>query len=537
MITFKHDECFIYLQGIPASDKSMMENYFNAVWSGAKKWWRLPLNRHVMTELWRAFPQLRNDPKFIAFGHEVKRRFDERIEARRRIKGFEPDLRPYQQEDLEILLQLEAGGIFNEPRTGKTPLAIRLMKRIGGKRNLVVCPASLTLNWKKEIETWWPEVDVHVIEGPFPKRYPMYKQYGVVIVSKDTWKRDVEEHDDLKWDTCFVDEAHFLRNYNTAQSKAVFKIKADRRYAITGTPTVNHPSDIWGILHFLYPKAYPSYWQFTTRYFDTWQSMYSQGLEIGKPKKHREQELKEIVGLLSVQRKRAEVMPWLPKKQYSRLPVKMEGKQLKLYNEMKQFFVAYDEDTGTELDTQNIIAQLIRMRQLCLDPRLVGFDVRGVKTDVLLDYLENHREPVVVMSMFTSYLKLIATDIEKRGRKVGFLHGEMSSSQKQDTVQAFQSGRIDVLLGNIIAAGTGHTLDRSNTVIFLDRAWTPTENDQAEDRVCPTSEERNHAHLVIDLECVGSVDERINRILKSKRTLTDFINEGGRAAIRELIGE
>lgn len=548
MIRFANDNHFIYLQGVPASDKSMMEVYFNAVWSKPKQHWRLPLNRHVMTELWRSFPDLRNSEKFKDLGIKAASKVREALDRRKPdALNLNSPLRRYQLEDVHTLETLPSAGIFNEPRTGKTPTAITLMKRIGKYRNLVVCPASLTLNWKKEIEQWWPEAEAYPVSGSTSRKrmkaYDEFAQFArrpkVLVISKDTMKGDFVTHAifaNEKFDTCFVDEAHFLRNYGTNQSKAVFKIKADRRYAMTGTPTVNHPSDIWGILHFLDPVAYPSFWQFTARYFDTFPSEYSQGLEYGEPKDHRKEELKELVGLVSVQRKRSEVMAWLPKKQYSKLPAKMEGKQLKLYNDMKEFFVAVDEDSGKELDTSGIMAQLMRMRQLCLDPRLVGFDVPGAKTKVLTDYLQNRREPIVIMSMFTSYLKMIAPDIEKIGRKVGFVHGEMSSTEKQSTVDAFQAGRIDVLFGNIIACGVGHTLDRSNTVMFLDRAWTPAENDQAEDRVCPTSETKNHAHLIIDLECEGSIDSRINAVLKTKRTLIDFINQGGRNAIKSLLG-
>jgi SNF2 family DNA or RNA helicase len=541
MITFSTDENFIYLKNVPPSEKSVMDVYFNAVWSAPKKHWRLPLNRHVLTELWRTFPELRSNQSFNELGKLTAEEVRQLLDNRKRFPYTIPNnpLRPYQLEDVRILEKLPSAGIFNEPRTGKTPTAISLMKRIGGKRNLVVCPASLTLNWEKEIREWWPEAKIRVVDDKPSKRQIVWTEHNppyfnyVFVVSKDTLKSDIETVQRLSFDTCFIDEAHFLRNYQTAQSKAIFKIKAERKYTMTGTPTVNHPSDIWGILHFLDPKAYPSYWQFTARYFETFQSQYSAGLEAGNPKKHREAELKEIVGLVSVSRKRSEVMAWLPKKQYSKLPVKMEGKQLKLYNEMKNFFTATDDPVA--VDTPNVITQLMRMRQLCLDPRLLGFDEPGAKTKTLLDYLENRREPIVIMTMFTSYLKMIAPEI--KNRKVGMIHGEMSAAQKQQSVLDFQMGRIDVLLCNIVAAGVGLTLDRSNTVLFLDRAWTPAENDQAEDRVCPTSQERNHAHLIVDLECVNSVDTRINAVLKSKRTLTDYINEGGRAAIKSLLGE
>jgi SNF2 family DNA or RNA helicase len=520
-------------------EKQLLEGFMNAAKS--KKGYRVPRNIWALRELAKAFPDLLNNQNFLSEGKRLKDDMDTLLYVRQhnRINLLNPKLRQYQFQDVEYLKNLDWAGIFNEPRTGKTPTVISLLKEIGTKRNLIVAPASLIYNWAKEFETWWPEANVLVYKSNGNKVPPTYfadtNENSVVIVSKDTLKIQLKYFDEFTWKTCIVDEAHFLRNYKTAQSKAVYKIKAERRYALTGTPTVKHPSDIWGILHFLVPKLYTSYWQFADRYFN--QSLDFMGhVQIGGPKKHREKELTEMIALASTQRKRKEVMPWLPDKQRSTFTLKLDGKQQKLYDDMVKFFCAQDTDSGIEVDTSSVITQLMRMRQLCLDPRLLGFDVPGVKTEALLEYLDSHREPIVLMSMFTSYLKLLQPEIEKLGLKVGFIHGEMSNEQKAESAALFQRGRIDVLLCNIISAGTGFTLDSSSTVIFTDKAWNPSENEQAEDRVCPTTELKNHKHEIITFECAQTADERINELLSQKKSLTDVINEGGAGALRRLIG-
>lgn len=556
MIRFTYDENFIYLNGLPSTDNTMLKVHLSA--DKLTKGWQIALNHHSMSEIYKAYPDLRNNQEFLNLGMEVKRRFDAKLELKKKFRlvgPIESKLRPYQYEDANYLHAIGSGGIFNEPRTGKTPTAIAVMEMHGGFRNLVVCPASLLLNWEKEIKEWWPECTPHVIDTTKAKRPELYREFAsaakklpsVLIMSKDTWKIDkdvvYEEQGRKKatlaklvYDTVLVDEAHFLRN-STAQTEAIYKIKADHRYAMTGTPTVNHPSDILGTLHFINPKRFPSYWKFADRYFQVNSGQHSVKPELGWPKPHRKQELQEIVGIDSVQRKRKEVMPWLPPKQFKVISCKMTAKQERLYQEMKTFFTAIDKDDDVEIDVEGVLTQFMRMRQLCLDPRLLDFTEKGSKTVALLDFLENHREPMVVMSMFTSYLKLIEEDVKKLGLKVGMIHGEMSAVQKNNSVVSFQQGKIDILLCNIISAGVGFTLDASRTIIFTDRAWTPAENDQAEDRICPTSEERNHAHGIIDFECVKSVDRRINNILKKKKSLVEYINEGGREAIKFLIGE
>jgi SNF2 family DNA or RNA helicase len=547
----KHDDNFIYLHDVSKSEDSVMSLHHAAVYSKPKKRWRLPLNHYVMTELYNAHPELRENEEFLELGMRVKADFNKRVALRKDSLLLKNDpanvLRPYQYQDLRYLLTLDAAGIFNEPRTGKTPVAIELMRHLGMNRNLVVCPASIVGNWEAELAKWWPEAKAIVYAGS-KRGNRLHGEYlesikkgeaCVLIMSKDTLKLDLSKLDEYYFDTMFVDEAHFLRNYNSGQSEAVFTVSknAHRRYAMTGTPTVEHPADVWGILHFLYPSVYTSYWQFCPRYFQVNKAQYGPGNELGWPRKDREKELKEIVGLMSVQRKRKEVMSWLPDKTFKKIECEMSSKQMKLYDDMKSFFASLDEDDGTEIDAENVITQFMRMRQLCLDPRLLGFDVKGAKTTALLDFIDNHKEPIVVMSMFSSYLELIKPEIEKLGRKVGVIDGSVSSTKKMAVVQAFQAGKLDLLLCNIISAGTGFTLDRSNCVLFTDRAWTPVDNSQAEDRICPTSEERNHAHVIYDLECKKSIDRRVNNILRRKSSLIQYINEGGREAVKQLLME
>jgi SNF2 family DNA or RNA helicase len=342
----------------------------------------------------------------------------------------------------------------------------------------------------------------------------------------------------MKFDGLIVDEAHRLRNFKTQQSQAVYKMGklANKKLALTGTPAVKGAQDFFGILHFLYEKKFPSYWQFLERYFVITIDHFGYR-EIGGVKEGRKAELQELIGFVSVQRKREEVMKWLPEKQYITSYAKMEAKQQKLYEQMAEDMLAIDEESKTNIDVALVLTQFLRLRQLCLDPRLVGFNVVGAKTKALLEWLDDNREPVVIMSMFSSYFDLVQKDIEKLGIKVGRIDGKMSNKEKDDNASQFQEGKIDVLLCNIISAGVGFTLDKAKVIIFMDKAWNPADNQQAEDRITPTTQEENHAHEIISIVVPDSVDERIDEILKHKQSMTDIVNNGGREAIRKLLGK
>jgi SNF2 family DNA or RNA helicase len=535
-----YDENFIYCSDEAPVDRPVLEYHFNAVYSKAKKHWRLPANLWAARELMKEFPDLKTSESFVAYGKTLRSQVDQMLEVRKAVRvSANSPLRPYQLQDVHVLTGLPQAGIFNEPRTGKTPTTITLMRELGTSRNLIVSPASLIYNWESEIKKWYPEAEVSVVSGTFVKRTKIYEKFKssshaakVLIISKDTLKYDADGYDlfSEKFDLIAVDEAHYMRNWKTKQSEAVFGLKADRKYALTGTPTVKHAADIYGILKFLQPKKYTSYWQFVDRYFGSGKNYMGHMKENDKVKPHRAEELKSIVGLISVARKRKEVMQWLPDKQRITIPVEMSTKQKKMYDQMKEYFM-----TDEGLDAQNQLVQMIRLRQILLDPRLLDTDVKGAKTEAILEWLDDNREPVVIMSMFTSYLKLLKPEIEKLGLKVGMIHGEMSNKEKQEAATHFQEGRSDILLCNIISAGTGFTLDKSETIIFTDKAWNPADNDQAEDRITPTTEEKNHKHAIISFEVRNSMDARINELLSTKKSLTDIINEGGREAIRKLL--
>lgn len=497
------------------------------------KGWRFPNNFWCLRELESKLPELANNTKFVYALDDATSDYFGHLAVKDKDTNISPKLREYQRKDLNYLMRMQCAGIFNEPRTGKTPLTIELVKHSRVNRTLIICPASLIWNWHKEFGIWYPEEKVTVVSGTPAKRHTIYNDYkeGVLIISKDTLKADVKNYlSKFKFDICAVDEAHFLRNYDSKQSKAILEINAERRFALSGTPTVKHASDIYGIFKFLYPKKFPSYWQFVDRYFDKFEN-YMGFMEVGSAKKHRLQELQEMTGIYSVQRKRKDVMAWLPDKQRIDIPIVMNTKQEKLYKQMEKEFVAELDDVV--VDSENALSKLMRLRQLSIDPRLLGFDVIGEKTLAIREYLDDNKEPIVIMSMFTSYLKLLATEL--KDKKIGMIIGETSQKDKQKAVEDFQKGKIDILLCNILSAGVGFTLDKAETIIFTDKAWNPADNDQAEDRITPVSKERNHKHDIITFESVDSVDKRINELLKNKKSLTDLINEGGMIAIKNLI--
>jgi SNF2 family DNA or RNA helicase len=523
---YEKDDHHIYINA-PLLNAHTMKSSLNA--TKVKKGWRLPRNLWAYRELFMLFPALKENTQFMFDAKKESLQYADTLAIKQRVDtDGQEGLRPYQKVDVAFLKSRTWAGVYNAPRTGKSPTVISLLNELNPLYTLLVVPSSLTYNWKNEIEKWGEYLKPFVYSGTPKKRKETFDKFlqsgGALIISKDTFKKEVELLSAINYDVAIIDESHFLRNYKTAQSKAIYQIKAKRRYALTGTPSTNHGVDIWGILHFLSPKDFPSYWSFAERYFIVNNGQWG-GKEIGAVKTHRENELKGILELTGVQRKRKDVMNWLPKTQFQTLPVQMEGKQLKLYDQMLNDFIAVSED-GHEVDTMNVLTQLMRLRQICLEPELLGFTgVIGAKTKALLDFAENNNDPFIVMTTFSSYFPYIQPKLEKLGKRVAIIDGKVSQKEKFKVAEEFQKGKIDILLCNIISAGTGFTLDKADTILFLDKDFNPSNNEQAGDRIVPTTKARNHSVNIISLVCQNSIDERINELLDRKEDLTKLVNK------------
>lgn len=524
---YRSDSKFFYLMGTPFEKKDFIKENLGGHWT--KKGWRFPKNVHAMREVLKAFPSLKHNEEFVKDGKAKANELTFWKDVKNETAAIS-GLRPYQAQDTQFLRARGSSLVLNEPRTGKTPTMIKTLVALEPKSSIIVAPSSLTYNWSKEIEKWAPDFfHVTVYSGTPKVREKLLKAHltkvhphKIIIVSKDTLKLD-EAIRDLVYSVAIIDEAHFLRNYKTAQSKAIFKLTAFTKYALTGTPAVKHGADVYGLLHFIDPEAFPSYWQFADRYWSILDNGW--GKDIGDLKKHRQQELVDLMEVNSVQRKRKDVMQWLPKAQHETIYVQMGKKQEKYYNDMLETYMTTDEELEHEVDTLNQLSQLMRLRQLCLDPRLLDFKEVGAKTEALLEFAENNPEPFLVMTMFSSYFDLIKPELEKLGKKVGVIDGSVSQSKKFATADKFQNGEYDILLCNIIAAGTGFTLDRADTIVFLDKDFNPANNEQAQDRIVPTTESRFHPINIISIVCDGTVDSRIHEILERKEDLTKIINK------------
>jgi len=442
------------------------------------------------------------------------------------------NLRDYQKEDALFLASLPSSACFNEQRTGKTPTAIETIRLRGleNEKVLIITTASSVIQWKNEYERWLEKPCVLCAGSPKIKQKAIEEWTHGLVISIDSFKA-TKAHDgqitailNNKPQFIILDEAHKIKNPQTANATALFKTnKIPYRLALTGTPAQGKPYDIFSILKFLFPSDFRSYWKFLEEYFIVEEeTIYIKGkprtfktYERFQPGK--EEELQLLLNSFSTQRKRKDVMPWLPDKFYEQVKLEPSREQKKYLQELKDTYRTGDITTTGTLD------RLIRYRQICLDPALLDLKGKSPKTEWIKQYIKDYPdESIIIFSKFTSYLCLLAEQLDTTW---AMLIGSTTTTQRGQFVKDFQDKKFKVFLINIDAGKEALTLDAAETTIFADKYPPIGDIEQAEDRfIASTIDKKNKAHKIVELMITDSFDEEIYELLKKRKSETDVIN-------------
>ena len=442
---------------------------------------------------------------------------------------------PFQKEDVERIIRIGAPShlIANDMGTGKTYEAIVLdahyrQENPDGK-TLVIGPLSTLGGWASTYEEL-TGLSVCVIN---PKNRPRFlahmrqDEHDVYILHWEALRILVDDLKQKKWLHIIADEVHRAKNRKAKQTKALKQIKPKYKTAMSGTPVINRPDDLWSILNWMCPKEYTSYWRFYETYID-YEIGYPGGYHIFKGTKNLER-LRDEINKVMTRRTKAEVLPDLPDKYYTDKIIELGPKQRKAYDAMRKEMIAWvGENEDRPLVAPIVIARLMRLQQLAL----AYADVEGypeeevvltepsAKLEVLRDIiLDDPEKPIVVFTQFTKMIDLTGAYISRTCKEVlsedfriDFIDGR--TNKREEIIQDFQDGKIKVLVMSIGAGGVGITLTRADTVVFLDRSWSPAINLQAEDRLHRIGQE--NAVQVIDLIAEDTVDRGKHQKLGQK---------------------
>ena len=462
----------------------------------------------------------------------------QRVEAPQDVRaaGLKATLRAYQEEGVSWLSRLRmanVGGVLaDDMGLGKTlqtiaHLCIEHARPDVRKPSLIVVPTSLIQNWKRELSRFAPHLSVVVWHGNERDATRDLTRVDLIVTSYSLLVRERERWSQQGYHYLILDEAQAIKNPRAAARDAACSLEVDHRLCLSGTPVENHLGDLWSLFDFLMPGLLGSAAQFQVGYRTPIEQEHSDV---------QMQALRRTVTPFILRRTKDEVATDLPPKTVLVRPVQLSGAQRQLYESIR---VAAHADVrrivrtkGMSGSTIAILDALMKLRQVCCDPRLVRVtSARRVAQSAKLDFFFRMlteqlaaKSRVLVFSQFTSMLGLIAEGLAERG--IGHLMLTGSTLNRQHKVDAFQAGEADVFLISLKAGGTGLNLTSADTVVHYDPWWNPAAQAQATDRAHRIGQTR--PVFVHQLIVAGSVEERMLELQRRKQELASVL-VGGRA--------
>lgn len=451
------------------------------------------------------------------------------------------ELRPYQKDGVNFLCnltRLRLGGILaDDMGLGKTLQTLTWLTWLhenapkkDKKPSLVICPASVLYNWRREAEKFVPHLKVLVLQSG-QARHNLRRQipeHDIVVTNYAILRRDLDELCKFEFRALVLDEAQFIKNPTAQVTVAVKEIEAEQRVALTGTPLENRLLDLWSIVDFIQP----AYLGTQTSFNETYESK-SEGpeWEAGTLRRRLSAKLRPLM----LRRLKRQVAQDLPERIEERLDCELDEEQRKLYlaelRRSREQVMKTLQEKGVAKSKMHVLAALTRLRQICCHPRLVGNDSVSGKTETLFELLEPvlaSGNKVLLFSQFVEMLRILEAICKEQGIRTHILTGETKG--RQEVVNAFQADTEPcVFLLSLRAAGTGLNLTTASYVVLYDPWWNPAVEAQAIDRSHRIGQTRTvNAYRLI---APGTVEEKIWELQQRKsQTIQDVLGEEGFAA-------
>ncbi len=469
----------------------------------------------------------------------------EGIEPVKAPKEFKGQLRPYQQEGLnwlQFLRKFNLNGILaDDMGLGKTIQAlVHISVEKSGKRItkpcLVIMPTSLIPNWTKEALQFTPNLSVLSLHGPNRKSFfKDINKHDLVLTTYPLLSRDKSFFMNQNFHTVILDEAQAIKNSKSQAAQVAYQLNADHRLCLTGTPMENHLGELWSIMTFLMPGLLGDEKHFSKTFRTPIEKQNNQ---------NRGELLSKRIKPFILRRTKEQVATELPKKQVMVELIPFATEQKNLYEAVR---LSMNNKVRAEISKKGfgrshiiILEALLKLRQVCCDPRLVKMEkakqaTASAKLDRLMEMLPEMIEEgrrVLIFSQFTSMLSLIEKELNSQS--INFVKLTGQTKDRKTPVERFQSGQVPLFLISLKAGGTGLNLTTADTVIHYDPWWNPAVEEQATDRAHRIGQSKKV--FVYKLLAENSVEEKILKLQEKKKALTQGFLEnqdGSSSAITE----
>lgn len=424
-------------------------------------------------------------------------------------------LENYQIFDINKMVTLKSCLNRNPMGLGKTVEAISTIRLLKVQSALIVIPKIVAGQWRDQIKAWWParSSDVFIYGSPEARKCKI-EPGSIVIINYEKLLNEatLNKLRQFSWDVLIADEAHKIKNPKSKRTMALKAVPAARRYALTGTPILNKPDDLWSILHFLnWRYSGISYWNFVNYFCEVEDGFWGRKVEGLTKDPVKIEILKKLLDAVSVHN----TLNVAQGKTVETVRLEMDSSQRKLYKDMKDLVL---EELPANAKIANGAVLTTRLVQATSWPGLfLGPEVPGPKFEWVAAMCEdNPEEKFVVFTRFEQSSRALEEFLTTRGIKSVQLTGKVKDSDKELNKMQFIEGDARVLIGTIGAMGQGTDglQYASHTAIFLDRDWSPEIMKQCEDRL--NRRGQKYKVSIYILECEKSFDQHVGRVNQHK---------------------
>jgi hypothetical protein len=472
------------------------------------------------------------------------------------VPGLRATLRPYQRTGVNWMHFLSGMGLgaclADDMGLGKTiqVIALLLLRRAARKTprpSLLIVPASLLGNWRRELENFAPDMEFLIAHRSALDAAQMKKlsagthpalRRDCVVITTYTMLGKLDAFSGIEWDLAALDEAQAIKNAGTAQARAVKKINAAFRLTLTGTPVENRLADLWSLFDFINPGLLGG----PTEFASATKRMAKSTAGFAP--------LRKLVQPYILRRMKTDpaIAPDLPAKTEVTAFCHLSKRQASLYQRAVNAMAKELSQSEDGIQRQGVVlASLMRFKQICNHPSQFAGDATFVpeesgKFDRLRElaaHIADRQERVLVFTQFREMTAPLADFLATVLGQPGLvLHGGTAVGKRQELVTRFQSPEgPPFFVISVKAGGTGLTLTAASHVIHFDRWWNPAVEDQATDRAFRIGQTKNV--LVHKFVCEGTLEERIDQLIRDKKAVADDIlgGDGSARVLTEMSDE
>ncbi|TAN67023.1 MAG: helicase SNF2 [Methylobacter sp.] len=450
--------------------------------------------------------------------------------------NLQAELRAYQQQGLnwlQFLREYKFSGILaDDMGLGKTiqTLSHLLLEKQSGRMilpSLIIAPTSLMSNWRREAERFTPDLQILILQGTERKQlFYKIRDYDLILTTYPLLSRDEETLLEHEYHYLILDEAQIVKNPQSKAAQLVRRIKTNHRLCLTGTPMENHLGELWTQFDFLMPGFLGD--------SATFKKNYRTPIETHGDSEQRSRLSRRIAPFM-LRRTKQDVVTELPPKTEIIRSVPLYPKQAALYESIRLTMEKKVRDAiaqkGLSRSHITILDALLKLRQTCCDPRTLPLKEahkvqESAKLDLLMEMLPEQLEEgrrILVFSQFTRMIALIEKELNTR--KIGYAKLTGQTRNRDDAIELFKSGEVNVFLISLKAGGVGLNLTEADTVIIYDPWWNPAAESQAADRAHRIGQDK--PVFVYKLITENTVEEKIIAMQDKKRALAEGIYKGG----------